>query len=43
MYAFAAEPALNLEQARARLRSMDDDQLKSYGKASFFMCTPDAN
>jgi hypothetical protein len=43
VYAFSAEPPLNLEDHRVRLRKMDEEELKRHGEAAAFLCTPDAN
>ncbi len=43
MYAFAAEPPLDLETHRARLRKMDDDELKRHGKGCAWLCEPEQN
>jgi len=33
---------IDLEELRARLREMDDDELLRYGKAGAYMCSPAA-
>jgi hypothetical protein len=41
VYDFAKDSsATNLDQLRARLHKMPDEELLSYGKASAYMCTP---
>jgi hypothetical protein len=34
---------IDLEQLRARLRKMTDEELRRFGRAARFMCSPRAN
>jgi hypothetical protein len=43
MYDFAREPVPDVEQIRARLRKMTDDQLVRFGRDARYMCSPKAN
>jgi hypothetical protein len=43
VYDFAKEGAPDLEQLRARLRKMDNDQLVRFGRDARYMCSPKAN
>ena len=38
MYRFARNEEIDLEELRARLRKMTDDDLLHFGKAARFMC-----
>ena len=38
----AADAGIDLEQLRARLRRMSDDELIRFGKAGRYMCSPEA-
>jgi hypothetical protein len=39
----AIQTDIDLDQLRARLRKMSDGELRSFGKAAKFMCSPGAN
>jgi len=39
----AIQTDIDLEQLRARLRKMTDTELRRFGKAAKFMCSPGAN
>jgi len=39
----AIQDGINLEELRARLHKMTDAELRSFGKAAKFMCSPGAN
>jgi hypothetical protein len=39
----AIQTDINLEQLRARLRKMTDSELRRFGRAARFMCSPGAN
>jgi hypothetical protein len=39
----AIQDGINLEQLRARLRKMTDIELRRFGRAARFMCSPGAN
>lgn len=43
MHHFSSEQPLDLEELRARLRKMNDAELRRFGRASRFMCSPEAN
>jgi hypothetical protein len=43
MYDFADGRLLDREEVRQRLRRMTDDQLRRYGAAARYMCSPQAN
>ena len=43
MYDFADGRLLDREELRQRLRRMTDDQLRRYGAAARYMCSPRAN
>jgi hypothetical protein len=43
MYDFSGEQLLDREQVRRRLRRMTDDQLRRWGSATRYICTPAAN
>jgi hypothetical protein len=38
MYRFARNEGIDLEELRARLRKMSDEELIRFGKAARFMC-----
>jgi hypothetical protein len=39
----AIQADIDLEQLRARLRKMADSELRHFGRAARFMCSPGAN
>ena len=39
----AIEDGIDLEQLRARLRKVTDSELRCFGRAARFMCSPGAN
>jgi len=39
----AIQDGFNLEELRARLRKMTDSELRRFGRAVRFMCSPNAN
>jgi hypothetical protein len=39
----AIQTDIDLEQLRARLRKMTDSELRRFGRAARFMCSPGAN
>ncbi len=43
MYEFAGESEPDLEQLRKRLQRMSDQELKRFGSAARYMCSPKAN
>jgi hypothetical protein len=43
MYRFALDVPVDVEELRERLRKMSDEQLRPFGRAARFMCSPAAN
>jgi hypothetical protein len=43
MYDFSGEKLLDREQVRRLLQRMTDDQLRRWGAAARYMCSPEAN
>jgi hypothetical protein len=43
MYDLAGENGLDLEALRARLRRMSEQELRRFGRAARYMCSPPAN
>jgi hypothetical protein len=43
MYDFSGEKLLDREQVRQRLQRMTDAQLRRFGSAARYMCSPEAN
>jgi hypothetical protein len=43
MYRFATDSPVDLDELRDRFRRMTDEQLREFGKAARYMCTPKAN
>jgi hypothetical protein len=42
-YDFAKNTPIDLDKLRDRLRKMSNEELRKFGKAAAFMCTPAAN
>jgi hypothetical protein len=43
MHRFALDAPLDVEELRQRLRKMNDEELRRFGRAAQFMCSPGAN
>ena len=43
MYRFATDGALDIQDLRERLQKMNDAELRRFGQAARFMCSPKAN
>jgi hypothetical protein len=43
MHRFALDVPVDLDELRERLRKMRDEQLRRFGRAAQYMCSPAAN
>ena len=43
MHRFALDVPVDVEELRERLRKMTDEQLRRFGRAAQYMCSPAAN